>query len=113
MKARYRLTLKERRSELSAVLKNALIEFDRRHALLIHTYPHASVAESMADAVINLEKGEPHLLIPGPLRLDRLAVAIVTAHREFDTKNKWGDGYDHDKPGPFLAKAVSSAEIVL
>lgn len=113
MKARYRLTIKERRAELAAVLKNALIEFDRQQRKLIHTYPHGSVAERMADAVISLEKGEPHLLIPGPLRLDKMAVAIVNAHREFDRENRWSDGYDHDKVGEPLAKAVSKSEITL
>lgn len=113
VKLRYRLTIKDRRPELTAVLKNALIEHDRRERKLIHTYPHGSAAERMADAVIDLEKGEPHLLMPGPLRLERMATAIVNAHREFDRENKWSDGYDHDKAGVPLAHAVSRAEITL
>jgi len=113
MKARYRLTIKERRAELSAVLKNALIEHDRQQRKLIHTYPHATVAERMADAVIDAEKGQPHLLIPDKHRLSRMARVIVNAHHQFDREKNWMDGYDHDKVGEPLAKAVSRAEITL
>lgn len=112
MKLRYRITVKTRRAELASVLKHALIEFDRRERKLIHTYPHGSVAEKMADAVIALEKDENLLIIPSPIRLDKMAVAISNAHKEFDRINRWSDGYDHDRAGLPLAKAVSGAEII-
>lgn len=110
-KTRHRITVPGRRNELVDLITNKLMDFEKSRARFAHTYPHRTVAERMAVAVIVAEKGEPHLLKPDAHRLDRMSRIISGVHQEFDRDHNWNDGYNHDQAAQHLADCISRAEI--
>lgn len=111
MSKHWRITTSQRRKELVDLLITNLMEYDRRNAKCIHTYPHRSVAEKMADVVVLAEKGQPRLLGPDAHRVSRLARVIENAHHAFDHDHGWRDSYHHDRAAMFVAEAISRAEV--
>lgn len=112
MKPRYRITVPGRRNELVDLIVGKMIDFEKSVTKFCYTYPHRSVAEKIAIAVIVAEKGEPHLLKPDAQRLTRMARVISNVHQQFDKDKSWNDGFcKHDEEATFLAEAISRSEI--
>lgn len=111
MKERWRITVPSRRSELAAILERKLREFEEKRGLLIHTYPHRSVAPILADAIIFAEKEHPRFWRPDAHRATRLTRVISNAHDNFDRANRWRDLYPYDESAKFLADAIPRFEV--